>query len=129
MKFKSGTGWKASFDPAAGRYMAEYGGSGDYHIYEIDQKIFDALSDGMTEGDAASLIYKDGRHLYMDINDRCGPPYTVVFDDNYKTLCPWANVVSSGKVWSDELTDAAVEAFSSEEKNRMQRRKKRAGKK
>ena len=50
----------------------------------------------------------------MDVDDRCGPPYTVVFDDDYEELCPWANVVSSGKVWPDELTDAAVELFESE---------------
>ena len=36
-----------------------------------------------------------------------------------------ANVVSSGKVWPDELTDAAVEIFESEKNNREQRRKKR----
>ena len=30
-----------------------------------------------------------------------------------------------GKVWPDELTDAAVEIFASEENNRQQRRKKR----
>lgn len=31
------------------------------------------------------------------------------FIDLYKTLCPWADVVSSGTVRPDELTDAAVE--------------------
>ena len=47
-----------------------------------------------------------------------------IFDDDYEKLCPWANVVSSGKVWLDELTDAAVELFESEKNNREQRRKK-----
>ena len=61
----------------------------------------------------------------MDVNDRCGPPYTVVLDHDYKTLCPWADVVSSGRVWPDELTDVAVELFESEKNNREQRRKKR----
>lgn len=61
----------------------------------------------------------------MSVDDRCGPPYTIVFDDDYKTLCPWAKVFGSGKVWSEELTDAAVEIFGSEENNREQRRKKR----
>ena len=51
--------------------------------------------------------------------------YTVVFDSDYETIAPWANVVSSGKVWPDELTDAAVEIFESEKDNREQRRKKR----
>ena len=70
------------------------------------------------------LIHK-GRHLYMDVNDRCGPTYTVVFDDEYKELCPWADIVGSGHVWPEALTDAAVEIFASERANREQRRKKR----
>jgi hypothetical protein len=124
MTFKEGMGWKAAFDEKTGLCTAEYGGCGAYHLYEITKEIFDGLHNGMTEGDAATLII-EGRHLYMDINDRCGPPYTVVFDDDYKTLCPWANVVSSGRVWPDALTDAAVELFESEKQNRAQRRKKR----
>ena len=36
-----------------------------------------------------------------------------------------ANVVPNGKVWPDELTDAAVEIFESEKNNREQRRKRR----
>ncbi|MCR5237743.1 MAG: hypothetical protein K6E34_11140 [Lachnospiraceae bacterium] len=59
------------------------------------------------------------------VDDRCGPPYTIVFDDDYETLCPWASVTKSGKVWPDELTDAAVELFESEKNNREQRRRKR----
>ena len=78
----------------------------------------------MTEGDAGGIMY-DGRHLYMAVDDRCGPPYTIVFDDEYETLCPWANVVKSGAAWPEELTDAAVELFASERNNREQRRKKR----
>ena len=42
----------------------------------------------------------------------------IVFDDDYETLCPWASVVKSGQVWSDELTDAAVELLESEKNNR-----------
>ena len=75
--------------------------------------------------DSERLIHT-GRHLYMDVNDRCGPPYTVVLDDEYRDLCPWANVICSGPVWGEELTDAAVEVFASEAQNRPQRRKKRA---
>ena len=33
----------------------------------------------MSEGDAAAIMY-NGRHMYMSVDDRCGPPYTVVFD-------------------------------------------------
>ena len=61
----------------------------------------------------------------MDVNDRCGPPYTVILDDDYKTLCPWADIISSGKVWDADATDAAVEVLESEKKNRAQRREKR----
>jgi hypothetical protein len=61
----------------------------------------------------------------MSVDDRCGPPYTIVFDDDYETLCPWANVMKSGKIWPDALTDAAVELFASEKNNRDQRRRKR----
>ena len=45
--------------------------------------------------------------------------------DDYEKLCPWAKIISSGRVWPDELTDAAVEIFASEENNREQRRKKK----
>lgn len=83
----------------------------------------DQLENGVSD-DRVYKVITEGRHLYMDVDDRCGPPYTVVLDDDFEKLCPWANVVSSGKVWPDELTDAAVEIFESEKNNREQRRKK-----
>ena len=46
---------------------------GAYHLYEISEEIFAALADGMDEGEAVDLI-SEGRHLYMDVNDRCGSP-------------------------------------------------------
>ena len=95
-----------------------------YHLFELTKEIYDQLDEAMTEGDAGSIMY-DGRHLYMSVDDRCGPPYTIVFDDEYETLCPWAKVMKAGRVWSDELTDAAVEVFESEKDNREQRRRKR----
>ena len=124
MQFKQGDGWKACYDEERGLYTAQRGGCGYYHLYEITEDIFNALTDGMNDADSYHLMDK-GRHLYMDVNDRCGPPYTVVLDHDYEKLCPWADIVQSGKVWSDELTDAAVELFASEENNREQRRKKR----
>ncbi len=124
MEFKEGCGWKACYDRERNLYTAERGGMGAYHLYEITKEIFDRLEDGADDSDVYKLI-GDGRHLYMDVNDRCGPPYTVVFDHDYEKLCPWANVVSSGHEWPDELTDAAVEIFESEKNNREQRRKKR----
>lgn len=124
MQFKEGTGWKAWNDEGNKRCFGEYGGGMSYNLFELTEEQFKLLDASMTEGEASQIMY-EGRHLYMSVNDRCGPPYTVVFDDDYKTLCPWANVVSGGKVWPDALTDAAVELFASEKNNREQRRKKR----
>ncbi|MBP5417936.1 MAG: hypothetical protein J6Y58_10500 [Clostridiales bacterium] len=124
MQFKEGSGWRACFDEKTGIYTAERKGCGYHDLYEITEEIFKGLVDGMSDEDTYKLI-TEGRHLYMDVNDRCGPPYTVVFDDDYEKLCPWAHVKSSGRVWPDELTDAAVEIFESEKNNREQRRKKR----
>ena len=62
----------------------------------------------------------------MSEGNRCGPPYTVVLDDDYGKICAWAQPRTIGKVWSEELTDAAVEIFASEENNREQRRAKKA---
>ncbi len=123
--FKTGSGWKACFDEESGRYFGEYGGIQSYSLYELTQEQFDKLDESMTEGEATMIMY-EGRHLYMSVDDRCGPPYTIVFDDDYKKLCPWARAEGRGRVWPDELTDAAVEIFESEKNNREQRRKKRA---
>lgn len=124
MIFKTGSGWKACFDNESGRYFGEYGGTMSYSLYELTKEQYDALDESMTEGDAAMIMY-DGRHMYMSVDDRCGPPYTIVFDDEYETLCPWAKAIRSGRVWPEELTDAVVELFESEKNNREQRRKKR----
>jgi len=124
MRMKTGSGWKACQDEESGRCFGEFGGIQSYHIFELTKELFDRLDEKMSEGDAGSIMY-EGRHLYMAVDDRCGPPYTVVFDDDYETLCPWARVMRSGKVWSEELTDAAVELFESERDNREQRRRKR----
>ena len=124
MQFKEGDGWKACYDETSGRYTAERGGCGYYDLYEITEEIFASLADGMSDGDTYKLICS-GRHLYMDVNDRCGPPYTVVFDDEYEQLCPWAHIVGGEHVWPKALTDAAVELFESEKPNREYRKKNR----
>lgn len=124
MQFKEGDGWKACYDEERGLYTAERSGTGYYHLYEITEETFAFLEDGMSDRDTYKII-GEGRHLYMDVNDRCGPPYTVIFDDDYEKLCPWANVIQSGRIWPDVLTDAAVEVFESEKNNREQRRRKR----
>ena len=125
MQFKEGIGWKACYDEKRKLYTAETGGSGNYDLYQITKEIYDRIGAiDMDDSDSLRLIYS-GRHLYMDVNDRCGPPYTVVFDNEYCDLCPWAHIVCSGHVWGETLTDAAVELFASEAQNRPQRRKKR----
>ena len=123
MLFKKGSGWKACFDDSTGRYFGEYGGFQDYHLFEITKEIFDRLDKKMRESEAGSIMH-EGTHLYMAVDDRCGPPYTIVFDDDYEKLCPWGGVIKSGEVWPDELTDAAAELFESEKNNREQRIKK-----
>ena len=121
---KKGRGFCA-WDDENGRYFGEYGGIQSYNLYELTKEQFDLLSEKMTESEASDIMH-EGRHLYMSVDDRCGPPYTIVFDDDYEKLCPWAKVMGKDKnVWSDELTDAAVEIFASEKNNREQRRKKR----
>ena len=124
MEFKRGCDWKACYDAERDLYTAERSGCGYYHLYQITAEIYNALREDMNDIDSYHLI-DQGRHLYMDVDDRCGPPYTVVLDDDYEKLCPWANAVQSGKVWPTELTDAAVEIFESEKDNREQRAKKR----
>jgi hypothetical protein len=126
MQFKEGNGWKACYDAQTGRYTAERGGCGYYHLYEITEEIYAALADGMRDDETYKLI-SQGRHLYMDVDDRCGPPYTIVFDDEYRELCPWAHIVGGEHVWPKELTDVAVALFESEKPNREYRKKKAGG--
>jgi hypothetical protein len=124
MIFKEGNCWKCGYDPETGLYTAKTGYCGNIDIYEITKEIFDKVDDPNIE-DPQKLI-RQGRHLFMSVDDRCGPPYTVVLDDDYEKICPWAQPRTIGKVWSEELTDAAVEIFASEENNREQRRAKKA---
>ena len=46
--------------------------------------------------EAWRLIH-NGRHLFMSVDDRCGPPYTVILDSDYEKLCPWSTAVVSGR--------------------------------
>ena len=110
MLFKKGSGWKACSDTNSGRYFGECGGIQSYNLYEITKEMFDRLDKKMKESEAQSIM-QEGRRMYMSVNDRCGPPYTIVFDDDYAVLCPWADAVKSGETWTEELTDAAVRLF------------------
>ena len=123
MEFKKGTGWCCCYDPETGLYTAEIGGGPNHDLYEITKEIYERVDDPDVKY-PSSLISK-GRHLYMAVNDRCGPPYTVILDTDYKKLCPWADTMVSGTLWDEDMTDAAVEVFASEADNREQRRRKR----
>ena len=120
-----GNEWTAWKDEETNSFTAETSVPGAYNLYQINSDIFEKLaSDELDETEKYRLIH-DGRHLYMSVDDRCGPPYDIVFDEDYEKICPWAKVVSSGMTWPAELTDAAVELFASEVDNREQRREKR----
>lgn len=127
MTLIQGSGWKAHFDEERNLYTARTSVPGAIKLFEINEEVFKSLqSDEMSDDDKYCLIHDKGRKLYMDIDDRCGPPYTVVLDDDYRTLCPWAELPESSTVWPEALTDAVVELFASEANNREQRREKRA---
>ena len=79
----------------------------------------------MGRRDAHELI-ATGRHLYKSVSDRNGS-YDVALDKDYASLCPWAEVQSTGELWDRQLTDMAVAIFDSEEQNREQRLRKRNG--
>ena len=123
MEFKEGPGWKCCFDPKTGIYTAQTGGGPNCNLYEITKEIYDHVDDPDVEW--PTRLITEGRHLFMSVDDRCGPPYTVVFDSDYKKLCPWTDAIVSGRTWDDDMTDAVVEVLESEKANRPQRRKKR----
>ncbi len=126
MSIKEGGSWKAGCNEAKGLYGAEIIFQGNWDYYEISASVYNSLTKGMSDAAAEELI-QTGRHLYSHVNDRMGPPYTVVLDEDYADYCPWLKKAGKpvGKEWSKELTDAAVELFESEKDNREQRRKKR----
>lgn len=125
MKIKEGIGWKAGFDEKTGKGGGEVMFQGSWELYEISAAVFGQLSPNMKSGDAERLI-SAGRQLYAHVNDRCGPPYTIVFDDDYADYCPWMKKSEPAEqTWSEDMTDAAVELLESQKDNRAQRRKKR----
>ena len=124
MEFKEGMGWKCCFDPDTGRYTAQIGGGVNCDLYEITKEIYDRVDDPDMERPIGLII--EGRHLFMSVDDRCGPPYTVILDSDYEKLCPWSDAVVSGRTWDEDATDAAVEVLASEADNREQRRAKKA---
>ena len=124
LHFKTGPGWKACYDSERNLYTAESYQAGYYDLYEIDEEIFGKLKmKGMERREAHELI-NSCRHLYKSVSDRNGS-YDIALDENYASLCPWAEVQKTGELWDKELTDLAVAVFDSEKLNRKQRLKKR----
>ena len=124
LHFKTGPGWKACYDSERKIYTAESFLAGYYDLYEINEEIFGALkTKGMKREEAQRLI-NTGRHLYKSVSDR-NSSYDIALNENYASLCPWAEVQSTDELWDKELTDLAVAVFDSEEKNREQRLKRR----
>ena len=128
MQMKEGMGWKACYNDKKGVYGAEVVFQGSWDLYEISGAVFNSLTKNMSSSAAEELI-QTGRRLYSHVNDRCGPPYTIVLDDDYADYCPWMGKPKEKEVWSKEMTDAAVELFESEKDNLEQRRKKRGQRK
>ena len=126
MQFKEGYLWKACYDEERNLYTAHIGAT-SFSLYEINKEIYDELEDGMGQG--AQITIGKGRKLFMAVNDQYGPPYTVVFDEDYAKLVPWANVEPVGDILPTEMVDAVVEVLECEKDNREQRRKKREKKK
>ena len=109
MKMKEGTGWKAAYNEDKNVYGAEVIFQGSWELYEISPEVYSGLNRHMDSSQAEQLI-RTGRRLYFHVNDRCGPPYTVVLDDDYAVYCPWmADSKPAGKTWSKEMTAAAAE--------------------
>jgi len=102
--FKSGKGnasnssrWEVCYDRNTNKYSAEvcFSGRGGARqdLYEITKEIYDQV--GTFENDdyiSERLIKNKGRHLYENVNEIFGPPYKTVIDDNYKKICPWADI-------------------------------------
>ncbi|MBQ3893114.1 MAG: hypothetical protein II737_06945 [Mailhella sp.] len=124
MEFKEGRGWRCCFDPGTGRYTAQIGCGVNQDLYEITKEIYDHVDDPDVEW--PSRLISEGRLLFKAVNDRCGPPYTVILDADYQKICPWAETVVTGRTWDEDMTDAVVEVLASQKNNRDQRRKKRA---
>ena len=55
MQFKKGLGWKACYDEERNLYTAQTSWRGDYHLYEINEEIWDQL--GEPDVDADELIH------------------------------------------------------------------------
>lgn len=126
LHFKQGIGWKACYDDEKNIYTAKTSWRGDYHLYEINAEIYNRL--GESDVDSEELI-RSGRHLYYSQDSPIGPPTDMVIDENYATLCSWAEIQTSGRVMPNELTDIAVELWENEETREQRKKQKQSGNK
>ena len=122
LHFKTGPGWKACYDNERDLYTAESFWAGYYDLYEVSEEIFNKLNPKCKERRDAHELIHTGRHLYKSVSDRNGS-YDIAFDEDYASLCTWADVQKTEEMWEPELTDLAVNVFESEKQNREQRRK------
>ena len=121
MKIKEGIGWKACHNEEKDVYGAEVVFQGSWELYEITADVFNRLDSKMSGGEAERLL-AGGRRLYMHVNDRCGPPYTVVLDDDYMDYCQWMRKSEPvGKTWDKPLTEAAKKVFGIENKKKKKK--------
>ncbi len=126
LHFKYGIGWKACYDDERNLYTAKTSCRGDFDLYEINAEIYNQL--GNPDVDADILIHS-GRHLYYSQDNPIGPPTDMVIDENYATLCPWADIQKSGNVMSSELTDIAVDLWENDETRAQRKKQGKSGKK
>ena len=126
LHFKKGLGWKACYDDEKNLYTAKTSWRGDFHLYEINAEIYNRL--GEPGVDVWELI-QSGRHLYYSEDSPIGPPTDMVIDENYATLCSWAEIQESGNVMPEKLTDIAVELWETEETREQRKKQRESGKK
>lgn len=125
LHFKQGIGWKACYDDERNLYTAKTSWRGDFHLYEIDEEIYNRLDE---PGVYAEELIHTGRHLYYSQDNPIGPPTDMVIDENYIALCPWAEIQTSGRVMPQELTDVAVNLWENEETRQQREKQKKSGK-
>lgn len=125
LHFKSGLGWKACYDDEKNLYTAKTSWRGDFDLYEINEEIYSRL--GEPDVESYELI-KTGRHLYYSEDSPIGPPTDMFIDENYSTLCSWAEIQESGNVMPEKLTDIAVNLWENEETREHRKKQRESGK-
>ena len=122
LQFKKGLGWKACYDDEKNLYTAKTSWRGDFDLYEISAEIFNQLGEPGVDSDE---LISTGRHLYYSQDSPIGPPTDMVIDENYATLCSWAEIQESGNVMPEKLTDFAVDLWENEETRERRKKQKK----